>query len=77
MEKRLLLSWTASIVSQWNITLIIKDVEEKAEGRNPNAGREINKTKAFSNGEFMIACGDKNSTVVSYSKNIIVDKPNH
>ena len=29
---------------------------EKTEGRNPNARRKSNGTKALSNGEFMIAC---------------------
>ncbi|KAI7849732.1 hypothetical protein BDC45DRAFT_539831 [Circinella umbellata] len=39
--------------------------KKKTEGRNPNAGRETNGTKAFSSGEFMIACGDKKILLLS------------
>ena len=46
MEKKLLL-WTASIVSHCNISLIIKDVEEKTEGRNHNAGRKLMEQKHY------------------------------
>ncbi|KAI7853322.1 hypothetical protein BDC45DRAFT_536425 [Circinella umbellata] len=81
-ERQMVLKLTHATISASGNTykvqrIVSKHVEEKTEGRNPNAGRETNGTKAFSNGEFMIACGDKNSTVVSDSKNIIVDKPNH